>query len=147
MDYKRWSGKYQKRGYWNHSLVEVEVGFWVDEVLEDGVLVHGADVGVVLGVLVVVRHVGLRHEDAVGCEVQHVVKHCVLLTLHVGAVVIQHCGDLALGLLLDLHRALNWFKFMVLELLEGQLALELINDGIDLCGLEGLGPDLHLFHE
>lgn len=54
MDYKRWSGKYQKRGYWNHSLVEVEVGFWVDEVLEDGVLVHGADVGVVLGVLVVV---------------------------------------------------------------------------------------------
>lgn len=63
----------KRRGYWNHSLVEVEVGFWVDEVLEDGVLVHGADVGVVLGVLVVVRHVGLGHEDAFGCEVQHVV--------------------------------------------------------------------------
>lgn len=36
---------------------------------------------------------------------------------------------------------------MGLELLEGQLALELIDDGIDLCWLEGLGPDLHLFHE
>lgn len=145
-DYKRWSGKYQECTE-TASLVEVEVGLDVQEILEDGVLFHGADVGVVFGVLVAVRHVGLGHEDAVSCEIQHVVEHCVLLALHVGAIVVQSCENLALGLFLDLHQALLRLNFLRMEVLVGHLALEIVDDGIELRWLEGLCPDLHLFHE